>query len=69
MNDHDDKHTDPERFREQLSTEEYSVMFEHGTERPGSSPLLAEERRGTYHCAACGAELFHSGTKFESGSG
>lgn len=56
-------------FKERLTAEQYSVMFEHGTERPGSSPLLAEERPGVFECAACGNELFKADTKFESGTG
>jgi len=56
-------------LRERLTPEQYSVMFEHGTERPGSSPLLNEHRSGVFECAACGAELFASDTKFESGTG
>jgi peptide-methionine (R)-S-oxide reductase len=52
-----------------LTPEQHRVMREHGTERPGSSPLNAEKRQGTFHCAACGLPLFDSSTKFESGSG
>lgn len=52
-----------------LTPEQRRVMREHGTERPGSSPLNDEKRTGVYHCAGCGAALFDSGTKYESGSG
>jgi peptide-methionine (R)-S-oxide reductase len=52
-----------------LPPEAYRVLFEHGTERPGSSPLNDEKRRGTYSCAACGLPLFSSETKFDSGTG
>ena len=58
-----------EEWREQLEPERYNVMFEEGTEPPGSSPLNYEKREGTYLCAACGQPLFESDTKYESGSG
>jgi peptide-methionine (R)-S-oxide reductase len=47
----------------------YHVLFEHGTERAGTSPLNAEKRDGTYICAACRLPLFDSSTKYESGTG
>jgi peptide-methionine (R)-S-oxide reductase len=53
----------------ELTPEQHRVMRQHGTERPGSSPLNNEKREGIYHCAACGLELFDSSTKYESGSG
>jgi peptide-methionine (R)-S-oxide reductase len=56
-------------FRAGLTSEQYRVMREHGTERPGTSPLNNEKRQGIFHCAACGLPLFDSTTKFESGSG
>src|SRR5712692_1168250 len=56
-------------WRKQLSPAQYHVLREHGTERAGSSPLVAEHRKGTFHCAACGLALFSSDTKFESGTG
>jgi peptide-methionine (R)-S-oxide reductase len=52
-----------------LTPEQFHVLREHGTERPGSSPLNYEKRRGLYRCAGCGRELFRSDTKFESGTG
>jgi len=52
-----------------LTPEQRRVMREHGTERPGSSPLNDEKREGVYHCADCGTPLFGSATKYESGSG
>ncbi|GAN53662.1 peptide-methionine (R)-S-oxide reductase MsrB [Tanticharoenia sakaeratensis] len=52
-----------------LSPEQRRIMREHGTERPGSSPLNDEKREGVYHCADCGTPLFSSKTKYESGSG
>lgn len=56
-------------WREQLTPEQYHVAREHGTEPPGTSPLYYEKRAGTYHCVACGAPLFRSETKYESGTG
>jgi peptide-methionine (R)-S-oxide reductase len=44
-------------------------MFEHATERPGTSALLHEKRPGTFVCAACGAAAYEMKTKFESGTG
>src|SRR5258708_7054626 len=52
-----------------LSADQERVLKHHGTERPGSSPLNKEYRPGLYRCAGCGAELFLSDTKFDSGSG
>jgi peptide-methionine (R)-S-oxide reductase len=60
--------TDQE-WREQLTPEQYRVMREHGTERPWSGPLNYVKDEGVYRCAGCGAELFGSDAKFESGSG
>ncbi len=56
-------------WRASLAPEAYRVLREHGTERPGTSPLNAEKRQGTFACAGCGTPLFESGTKFESGTG
>ena len=52
-----------------LTSEQKLILFEEGTERPGSSELNNEKREGSYHCANCGVKLFESGTKYESGSG
>ena len=52
-----------------LTSEQKLILFEEGTERPGSSELNNEKREGSYHCANCDVKLFESGTKYESGSG
>ncbi|HVV28962.1 MAG TPA: peptide-methionine (R)-S-oxide reductase MsrB [Rhizomicrobium sp.] len=52
-----------------LTPEQHRILVEHGTERPGSSPLNFEKRAGEFHCAGCGAELFDASTKFDSGTG
>ena len=52
-----------------LTPEQFHVLREHGTERAGTSPLNREKREGTFNCAGCGAPLFSSETKFESGTG
>jgi peptide-methionine (R)-S-oxide reductase len=56
-------------WREKLSPEQFQVLRKHGTERAGTSPLNAEKRDGRFLCAGCGAALFDSKTKFESGTG
>lgn len=61
-------HTEAE-WRERLTPAQYYVLREHGTERPYTSPLNAEKRAGTFHCAGCDLPLFASATKFESGTG
>ena len=58
-----------EEWRRILTPEQYRVLRQHGTEMPGSCALLQEKRRGTFTCAGCGAPLFQSGPKFESGTG
>jgi peptide-methionine (R)-S-oxide reductase len=52
-----------------LSPSQYHVLRDHGTERPGSSPLNGEKREGMFVCAGCGHPLFTSDAKFESGTG
>ena len=58
-----------DEWREELTPEQFRVLRQHGTERAGTSPLNAEKRTGVFLCAGCSAELFDSGTKYESGSG
>ena len=53
----------------QLSQKQKDIMFKEGTERPFTSELLKENRKGFYHCANCGAKLFASHSKFDSGTG
>ena len=60
--------TDAE-WRAQLTPQQYEILRKHGTERPGSSPLLKEQRKGIFACAGCDLPLFSSETKFESGTG
>ena len=60
--------TDAE-WRTQLTPQQYDILRKEGTERPGSSPLLKEHRKGTFACAGCDLPLFSSDTKFESGTG
>src|SRR5262249_60748989 len=56
-------------WKRDLTAEQYRVLRQHGTEPAGTSPLNGEKRQGVYQCAGCGAELFDSNTKYESGSG
>lgn len=58
-----------QEWRAQLTPEEFQVLREHGTERAWTGELLDNKQEGMYRCRACGAELFASGTKFDSGSG
>ena len=57
------------QWRRQLGPQRYRILREAGTERPYSSPLNKEHRRGRYLCAGCANPLFSSATKFESGTG
>jgi peptide-methionine (R)-S-oxide reductase len=58
-----------EEWRKLLSTEQFEILRNEGTEAPGSSELLNEERAGVYVCAGCQLALFDSVTKYESGTG
>jgi peptide-methionine (R)-S-oxide reductase len=60
--------TDAE-WRASLAPEAYRVLRQHGTERPGTSPLNHEKRPGRFLCAGCGQALFDAATKYESGTG
>lgn len=56
-------------WRALLSPAQYAVLREEDTERPGSSPLNAEKRKGIFHCAGCDLAAYSSETKYESGTG
>ena len=56
-------------WKRRLTEQQFSILRKHGTERPGSSPLNNEKRKGTFACAGCDLPLFSSETKFESGTG
>jgi peptide-methionine (R)-S-oxide reductase len=58
-----------DEWREALTPEQYYVCRQKGTEAPFRNAYWNEKREGTYRCAACGAPLFTSDTKFDSGTG
>jgi peptide-methionine (R)-S-oxide reductase len=58
-----------EEWRDELGEEKFAVLREAATERAWTGELLDESRAGLYACAACGSELFKSGTKFDSHCG
>ncbi len=60
--------TDAE-WRKLLSPDQFAVLRQAGTERPYTSPLLEEHRKGVFSCAGCAQDLFSSETKFDSGTG
>ncbi len=60
----------PEKeWKELLSKKQFHILFEEGTEPPGSSPLNDIKEKGTFVCAACYLPLFESETKYDSGTG
>lgn len=56
-------------WREQLTPEQYRITRQHGTERAFSHPYNGEKQAGVYACICCGSPLFHSSSKFDSGTG
>ena len=56
-------------WRTKLTPAQFGVLRQHGTERPFTSPLNNEKRKGTFACAGCDLPLFSSDTKFDSGTG
>jgi len=57
------------QWKQRLTPAQFHILREQGTERPFSSPLNAEHRKGTFLCAADGNPLYASSTKFDSGTG
>jgi peptide-methionine (R)-S-oxide reductase len=57
------------QWKSKLTRVQYGILREADTERPGSSPLNKEHRKGTFFCGGCGNALYSSATKFESGTG
>lgn len=57
------------QWKAQLTKNQYYVLRKAGTERPHSSPLNSNYKKGTYHCVACNTPLFKSEHKFDSGTG
>jgi peptide-methionine (R)-S-oxide reductase len=66
MTDHD---TNEDKWRKELTPEQYHVCREKGTEHPFTGKYLENKEPGIYRCACCGAELFNAETKFDSGTG
>jgi peptide-methionine (R)-S-oxide reductase len=58
-----------EQWRERLTPEQYDILRRHGTERAFTGKYVDVKDDGIYRCAGCGAELFSSDTKFNSGTG
>lgn len=67
--DYDKWQLSDKEWRDRLSGEAYAVLRKEATERPWTSHLNNEKRKGVYACAGCGYELFSSDMKFDSGTG
>ena len=68
-NAHDKMAMSEVELREKLTPEQFHVTQEHGTERAFSHPYYNDKRSGMYRCVVCGAPLFSSDAKFDSGTG
>ena len=62
-------HRSDQEWQQQLTPEVYSVARDAGTERPFTGRYWDHHEKGIYHCICCGLELFHSDSKFDSGTG
>ena len=58
-----------QEWQKKLTAQQYQVLRKEGTEKPFSSPLNDEKRKGVYTCAGCNLPLFNSSTKYNSGTG
>ena len=56
-------------WKKKLTPDQYHILREKGTEIPFTGQYVHNKKKGMYHCAACGSELFSSDTKFDSGTG
>ena len=65
----DKKNLSDQQWKEKLKPEQYEICRNKGTEPPFSGEYLNAKTTGTYHCLCCGNALFHSGSKFDSGTG
>jgi peptide-methionine (R)-S-oxide reductase len=70
MSDADETvHKSEDQWKAELSPEQYNTLRRKGTERPFTGKYVNNHDDGSYRCAGCGAVLFESGTKFDSGTG
>jgi len=63
------KQLSDDEWRKKLTPEQYAIIRQKGTEAPFTGKFLHNKDSGMYTCVACGAELFSSDTKFDSGTG